>query len=301
MVKSKAEVKGRNLRRVHKSILIAGGLCTGKSTEALKLLLKAVEGDESRGVLPRKALILDRNDEYAQKDIDGKIVSIKAIDLADVKKLKENNICEIRRVLPYKDGKRMTKEEFSETADKILHDFKESDGIILFDSCDYLKSQQMKVLPTVGRQFNVDLVFVTQSIEPTLLDYCAFIQLHHTKQRINVTYSDQCEMTAIASNIVDYYANNVVDIETEKVVRDGNRYFSLWMDLNELRIIGVPHEYGGISAVRTYLSQYLHQVIQPLENDKQFMIDNGIEQPLDVWQFMLTKLQEKYFHEEEAN
>ena len=77
----------------------------GKTYTTNNVIESYVKGNPNKGVKPRRALILDVNDEFEH---------IKALRLKDVMKFSVHPIVEARRIRPFmEDGQRMTIRELS--------------------------------------------------------------------------------------------------------------------------------------------------------------------------------------------
>ena len=93
--------------REPKLLVAVGKKGVGKSYTTEKMIQQYVRGNPSKGVPPRRVLILDVNDEYT---------SYKAIRIQDVTLFSAHPMIEARRIRPFlDDGKKMTLDDVAQT------------------------------------------------------------------------------------------------------------------------------------------------------------------------------------------
>ena len=84
----------------------------GKTYQTTKMIKSYILGNPAKGVAPRRALILDVNDEFED---------FKALKISDVMRFSAHPKIEARRIRPFHDnGQRMTINEIQDTLFKIL-------------------------------------------------------------------------------------------------------------------------------------------------------------------------------------
>ena len=95
------------MAREPKLLVAVGKKGVGKSYTTLKMIENYVLGNPSKGVPPRRVLILDVNDEYQH---------IKAIRIQDVTLFSVHPLIEVRRIRPFlDDGRKMTLDDIAQT------------------------------------------------------------------------------------------------------------------------------------------------------------------------------------------
>ena len=144
--------------REPKLLVAVGKKGVGKSYTTLKMIYNYVTGNPSKGVPPRRVLILDVNDEY---------FNIKAIRIQDVPLFSVHPLVEVRRIRPFKDdGTKMSLDDIAETLFIILQNFK--NGLLLIEDVNKYISDTMPN-DLVGaictnRHIGVDIILHYQSI-----------------------------------------------------------------------------------------------------------------------------------------
>ena len=84
----------------------------GKTYTTNRVIKQYVMGNPASGIMPRKVLILDANDEYTE---------YKAIALKDLMLFSVHPMVEARRIRPiHADGKKMTLDDLATTLNYIL-------------------------------------------------------------------------------------------------------------------------------------------------------------------------------------
>ena len=130
----------------------------GKTFITTKMINSYIRGNPSKGVKPRRALVLDVNDEF---------VEYKALRLKDVKKFSAHPIIEARRIRPFNDdGVRMTLKEIQDALFTILTDYR--GGLLLIEDInryisDHLPNDLVGAICT-NRHTDTDIIMHFQSI-----------------------------------------------------------------------------------------------------------------------------------------
>ena len=105
----------------------------GKTFTTNKLIRQYAMGNYASGVLPRKVLILDANDEFTD---------YKAIALKDLMLFSVHPLVEVRRIRPiHPDGKKMTLDDLAATLNHIIEVF--SGGLLLIEDINRFTSDHM--------------------------------------------------------------------------------------------------------------------------------------------------------------
>ena len=130
----------------------------GKTYTTNKMIAQYVRGNPTKGVIPRRVLVLDVNDEYED---------IKALKLSDIMRFSAHPVIEARRIRPFKEnGVRMTLKEIQETLFKILNDFR--GGLLLIEDInryvsDHLPNDLVGAICT-NRHTDTDIILHFQSV-----------------------------------------------------------------------------------------------------------------------------------------
>ena len=130
----------------------------GKTFITTKMINSYVRGNPSKGAKPRRALVLDVNDEF---------VEYKALRLKDVKRFSAHPTIEARRIRPFNDdGVRMTLKEIQDALFTILTDYR--GGLLLIEDInryisDHLPNDLVGAICT-NRHTDTDIIMHFQSI-----------------------------------------------------------------------------------------------------------------------------------------
>ena len=138
----------------------------GKTYTTDKVIQSYVQGNPSKGVKPRRALILDVNDEFEH---------IKALRVKDVMKFSVHPTVEARRIRPFmEDGQKMTIREIQETLFEILRHYR--GGLLLIEDINRYISDQLPndVVGAIctNRHSDTDIILHFQSIGRVTTKIC---------------------------------------------------------------------------------------------------------------------------------
>jgi len=238
--------------------LVVGKKSIGKTFQTKKMLESYVMGNPARGVLPRRVLILDVNDEFTEYT---------AISLKDVVKFSVMPIAEIRRVRPFNEstGIRLTLNEVAEYLWKILHYYR--NGCLLIEDINKYISDS---LPNdlVGaicsnRHTDTDIIMHFQSIgriTPKIWQNSNWLRFHKNSdsvERHKNKFPDKIEMFSLAESLINkQYFNN-------------NPRFFLYVDLDDEKLRGKITREMRDEAIEEYLSLNFNQVVKPHLNRKE--------------------------------
>ena len=238
-------------------IIACGKRGSGKSLTTIEAIFDYVK------VHNRPALIFDVNDEFGSFEYkDGRQWSIKSMPLSYVAEFSNRRIAEVRRIRPYWDNNvRMTINDMSAALGTILDSYK--DGLLLVEDINKYTSDSMKrdligSLATI-RQAGLDGVMHFQLLakagHPKLLGFANYIRLHKTNDsmsiyRIKNKFGDKGEIIHIAEIIV---SNRVQWGVQNKVNNDTGKFFSVWVDLEYLKIRGGFTKEEATDAIAQYI------------------------------------------------
>jgi hypothetical protein len=204
----------------------------GKTFTTTKMIKQYVMGNPAKGVPPRRALILDVNDEFEE---------IKALKLSDVMRFSAHPHIEARRIRPFhENGVRMTINEIQDTLFKILNDYR--GGLLLIEDInryisDYLPNDLVGAICT-NRHSDTDIILHFQSvgrISPKIWQNLNWLRFHKNTDSVDKhrgKFEDKYEMLKLVENYVnqEYHSGNqryfcYVDIDDEKIVIKDNQKF----------------------------------------------------------------------------
>ena len=194
----------------------------GKTYSTLQLASKYLMGN-SNGVKPRKVLILDVNNEYAEvrKDHNNAMFpNIKALRLEDVPRFTYHPKIEARRVSVLKpEGGKMNLAEIQDSLAFILDNYQ--NGLLIIEDInkyisDNLPNDLMGTIAT-QRHVSVDIITHFQSIgkaaNPKLWANCNWLRFHKcedTVERHKNKFAGNIEHLKIMEKMIDneYYNGN---------------------------------------------------------------------------------------------
>lgn len=252
--------------------LVVGKKKVGKSVTTIKLLDDMVRGNPAKGVMPRKALIFDVNNEFGDFDWEGGKRKIKALYIRDIARFSASNIIEIRRIRPFfDDGRKMTTDDMSAVLSIILDNYRR--GVLLVEDInkyvsDTIGGDLIGNLAT-ARHIGLDIICHYQQIgragNPKLFGNANFIRFHKTNDTVarhEVKFQEKTELLKLAENIVNYYYNTKGYEEDPKY-----KYIYLWVDIDESKIM--PGNYPLTDAdiersIHEYVSENRSRLIKPL-------------------------------------
>ena len=224
----------------------------GKTYQTTKMIDQYIAGNPARGVAPRRALILDVNDEFEH---------IKGLRVADVMRFSAHPKIEARRIRPFHDdGKRMTIGEIQEVLFKVLNDYR--GGLLLIEDVnryisDYLPNDLVGAICT-NRHTDTDIILHFQSVgrvSPKIWQNLNWIRFHKNTDSVDKhrnKFEDKYEMLKLVEN----YVNN------EYHTYNNQRYFC-YVDIEDEKIKGVDRRKFE-TVVEQYLADNYKKIISPM-------------------------------------
>jgi GTPase SAR1 family protein len=242
--------------REPKLIVAVGKKGVGKTYLTEKIIQQYVKGNPSKGVPPRRALILDVNDEFS---------NIKAIAINDVIKFSAHPIIEARRVRPFHaNGKKMTLDDISQTLFIILDTYRE--GLLLIEDinkyiADTMPNDLVGAICT-NRHIGVDIILHYQSIGRITtkvwqnLNVIRFHKITDSVAKHANKYEDKIEYLSLAEIMVNQeYAN-------------GNIRFFVYVDVDREKVLGNYTDEMYEKAAQAYISKNYTNLINPLLKER---------------------------------
>lgn len=232
---------------------------SGKSSLTLKFLQQYVMGDPTTGFPPRRALIFDTQYEFE---------GVKTLPLDKVGLFSVHPYIELRRILPFINGREMTPDQKVVAVKHILQHLRNS-ALVLEDINNYI----FDYMPgdVVGeilsqRHLGIDLILHYHSlgrIHEKVWPHINIIRLHKCEDTVvdnRLKFPEKFEMFKIAENIVnDQFIG-------------GNKYYYLHIQMLSRKIIAddITDEQRN-KAVDDYLTSYSHKLISPMlkQRDKE--------------------------------
>lgn len=227
----------------------------GKTYQTEKMIQKYVAGDPARGVPPRRALILDVNDEFEH---------VRALKIQDVIRFSSHPIIEARRIRPFHDnGIRMTIQEIQDTLFKILNDYR--GGLLLIEDInryisDYLPNDLVGAICT-NRHTDTDLILHFQSIgriSPKIWQNLNWIRFHKNTDSVDKhrnKFEDKYEMLKL------------VEMYTNSEYHAGNQRIYVYVDIEDEKIKGIDRN-KFLPIIDEYLSINYKKLISPMLQHK---------------------------------
>jgi|TARA_R110000850_G_scaffold7843_3_gene28671 hypothetical protein len=224
----------------------------GKTYITTKMINSYVRGNPSKGVKPRRALVLDVNDEF---------VEYKALRLKDVAKFSAHPKIEARRIRPFNDdGVRMTLKEIQDALFSILNDYR--GGLLLIEDInryisDHLPNDLVGAICT-NRHTDTDIIMHFQSIgrvTSKIWQNINWLRFHKNTDSVDrhiKKFEDKFEYLKIAEMMIN------------KQYYNGNERFFLFVDIDAEKILGDFDKSLLNEAIDDYIEKYYRKIIAPM-------------------------------------
>jgi len=224
----------------------------GKTYTTLQIINNYIKGGVN--VKPRRALILDVNDEFED---------IKSISAKDVALFSHHPKIECRRIRPYKDdGTKMTLDDVADTLWQVLKDYK--GGLLLVEDInryvgDYLPNDLVGALCT-NRHSSLDIILHYQSIGRVgtkiwqNINWLRFHKNTDSVDRHRKKFDDKWE------------AFKIIEILVNKQYFNGNKYFHLTFDCDNEKILGNYSDKMISEAIDEYIAINHSKLVKPYIN-----------------------------------
>lgn len=228
----------------------------GKSYTTDKMIHGYVVGNPQKGVKPRRALIMDVNDEY---------VGIKSLAVKDVVRFSMHRKIEARRIRPYRtDGQRMTLNEIADTLFFILENYR--GGLLLIEDInkyvsDNLPNDLIGAICT-NRHTDTDIIMHFQGIgriTPKIWQNLNWLRFHKNTESVDrhqKKFEDKYTMLKIVEIMVnhEYYDNR-------------NERFYCYVDIDREKIVGNYNRESLDYAIEKYIKKNYRKVVAPIANE----------------------------------
>jgi len=245
----------------------------GKTYTTNRVIKQYVSGNYASGIMPRKVLIMDVNDEF---------VEYKGIALKDVMRFSVHPLVEARRVRPFHpDGRKMTLDDLAATLNYILEVF--SGGLLLIEdinrfTSDHMPQDLMGAIAT-NRHRDLDIILHYQGIGRVgtkvwqNINWLRFHKITENVSKHQKKFEDKYELLRIAELMVNarYY--------------NGDERFYQYVDCENMCLMGNLDDKLFDEAVTTFIEENYNRVITPLlrirsgtGNKKKHTADSAIKQ-----------------------
>lgn len=284
------------MARECKVIVAVGKKGVGKTVATIEMIYKYVQGNPSKGVPPRKALIFDVNDEFSSFWFHGATHSIKALAIKDIPLFSVHPTIEVRRIRPFwDDGKKMSIDDMAQVLGIILENYR--NGLLLVEdinkySSDTPKKDLVSALATV-RHIGIDLIAHYQSVgrpaNPKLLGNISMIRMHKTNDAVirhKAKFEDRTEILMIAESIVANRYNS------------GDKRYYVYVDVDDSKILSAKGAFTKEeidAAIEDYISKNHTSLIKPLLNKYDLRTGKKIHTPTTAIEAVRKDLRNKYF------
>lgn len=255
----------------------------GKSFQTEKMIDLYIQGNPAKGVDPRRALILDVNDEFTK---------YRALKLSDVRRFSAHPTIEARRIRPFMEsGQRMTIREIQDTLFKILNEYR--GGLLLIEDInryvsDSLPNDLIGAICT-NRHTDTDIIMHFQSIgriSPKIWQNINWIRFHKNTDSVDRhkdKFQDKYEYLKLAEILVNH-----------KYLAGDKRYF-LYVDIDDEKLKGNITMKDIDKAIDEYIGQNYKQVIAPLTNQEDLTGGGKKHTVQSAVAFVRARLKKDYF------
>lgn len=257
----------------------------GKTYITNRVIKQYVMGNLASGIMPRKVLILDANDEYTE---------YKAIALKDLMLFSVHPLVEVRRIRPiHADGKKMTLDDLATTLNYILEVF--SGGLLLIEdinrfTSDFMPQDLMGAIAT-NRHRDLDIILHYQGIGrigTKVWQNINWLRMHKITESVMrhvKKFEDKYEIIRICELMVNlqFFA--------------GNERFYQYIDCENMCFQGRVDEKLFADSCKQYLEENYRRIISPIlqirsvGDKKKFTADTAIKSEMERLRKMYLKKQ----------
>ena len=224
----------------------------GKSYTTEQVMAQYVQGNQN--AKPRRVLILDVNDEYE---------AVKAIAIKDIALFSLHPKIEARRIRPYnEDGSKMGLRDIADVLFICLENYR--GGLLLIEDInkyvsDHLPNDVVGAICT-NRHSDLDIVMHFQSIgrvTPKIWQNLNWLRFHKNSDSVDrhqKKFQDKYDFLKIA------------EIMINQQYFDGEKYFHLYVDLDEEVILGNYTPKMMKDAIDEFVSENYNRLVKPKLN-----------------------------------
>lgn len=224
----------------------------GKTFITNKMIESYVRGNASSGILPRRALVLDANDEFTH---------IKSIALKDLVRFSVHPIVEARRIRPFhENGKKMTLDDIAKTLFIILETYR--GGLLLIEDInkyisDSLPNDIIGAICT-NRHTDTDIIMHFQSIgriTTKIWQNMNWIRFHKNLDSVGrhqKKFEDKYELLRL------------VELMVNSEYQNGNMRYFIYANMDEMKIMGKLDIKKFDMACSQYIEENYRRIITPM-------------------------------------
>ena len=240
-------------KRIPKLGVAFGRKGVGKSYTTWKMIYDYVAGNPAKGILPRRALILDVNDEYTH---------VPALSINDVGRFSVSPYIEVRRVRTFNErtGQPMTLNEVAGALFFILENYRK--GLLLIEDINVYVQDSMPgdLIGAIcrNRHTELDIILHYQSmgrITPKVWQNVNWLRFHKNTDSVDRhqgKFEDKYEYMKITEILV----NNKY--------KSGDQRFYAFIDVDDEKIRGDFSEAEITSAIDEYISLNQRKLVTPM-------------------------------------
>lgn len=239
--------------RIPKLGAACGRKGVGKSWTTWQMISAYVTGNPGRNIKPRRALILDVNDEYTW---------VKAISINDISRFSISPIIEVRRIRVFneKTGRPMTLDEIASALFYILQFYRR--GLLLIEDINVYISDSLPndLIGAIcrNRHTELDIILHYQSIgrlTTKVWQNINWLRLHKNTDSVDrhqKKFGDKYEYLKIAELLVN------------SKYGEGDQRFYAYIDIDEEKIHGDFKKEEVVSAIDQYIGLNERYLISPM-------------------------------------
>ena len=289
------------MRRREPSIGVAiGKRGSGKSHKTLDTIQGYMRGNPLTGKIPRKALILDVNDEFGdvRRDFSLNFQHIKNLPISRIAEYSRHPAIECRRIRVIDDkGKVMSLDEIANLLSLIMETFK--GGLLLVEDptkyiSDSLPGDLLGKICTL-RHRNCDVIMHFQYFgklaHPKIWGSVNYVRVHKSGDEV------EGYKTAFGGHL---HGMKIIESLVNKQYSTGNKrflaYYNKDTEVNAEKIVGAFTKDQFVVAIRDYLSKDYNKTVRPEANRIDLDIGKKIyKNPTDAVKGIVDNFVQTYY------
>lgn len=270
-------------QRIPKLGVAFGKKGVGKSYQTWQMIYSYVQGDPVNNIKPRRALILDVNDEYSW---------VPAISINDVGRFSNSPYIEVRRVRAFNErtGQPMSLDEIGKALFFILENYRR--GLLLIEDINVYISDSLPndLIGAIcrNRHTELDIILHYQSlgrITPKVWQNVNWLRFHKNTDSVD-RHKNKCEDKYEYLKITEILVNNKY--------MDGDIRFFAFIDVDSMKIRGKFTQEEISSAIDEYISLNNSTLVKPLIS--RINSDGGkvVKDLAEGWTYVRSRLLKQY-------
>ncbi len=280
--------------------LVTGQRSVGKSHKTLSVFQDYMIGNPLTGKVPRKALILDINDEFGnvRSDFSPNFQHIKTLPISRIAEYSRHPHIECRRIRVIDDrGKVMSLDEVANTLALVMENFR--GGILLVEDptkyiSDSLSGDLLGKICTL-RHRNCDVILHFQYFgkiaHPKFWGSVNYVRVHKTGDEVE-TYKSGFGGA--------YQPMKIIEALVNMQFKSGNTRFCAFYQkdtkINSGKITGAFTKIQFVDAIRDYLSRDYDKIVKKEANRKDLDTGKNIyKSPVDAVKGIIENFVDSYY------